>query len=89
VNELNIGAQGYSSCSENQSDISRSAGGADTYAGHLTNSQYDYDPYNNASVMQSDLNNRYDIKSSKKSMSSKAYGMEHGNWMGMEASIAD
>ena len=76
-----MGAQGYSSRSENNISDSKSCtnAGADTYVGHMTASQYDDSaaPYGSTSQ----------VKSEKKSFASKAYGMEHGNWLGMEASI--
>lgn len=70
--DLRLGAQGYSSCSDrNKSDetTSRSGVGADTYAGHLPSSNYGFG----------------DQPSTKRS--SKAYGMEHGHWLGMDGSI--
>lgn len=72
ANDLRLGAQGYSSCSDREQPdetISRSGHGADTYAGHLPSSNYGYG----------------DQPSTKRS--SKAYGMEHGHWFGMDASV--
>lgn len=54
--------------------------GADTYAGHLT-SHHEYWTGNYGADRE--------MLSSKRSIKSKAYGMEHGNWMGMDASIQD
>jgi hypothetical protein len=49
----------------------------DTYLAHLNNSPKRYDAQ---SIAQSNLQ-------SMKSVKSKAYGMESGNWIGMDASI--
>lgn len=81
--DLRLGAQGYSSCSEHSpsdSNVTKSGQGADTYAGHMAS--YEYGPAGGDAT--SSLHN---VRSSKKSVTSKAYGMEHGNWMGMDASI--
>lgn len=79
--DLKLGAQGYSSSSDNEqspteSGLTSSRRGADTYAGHLT-SHYDQQ---RTIVTNTELG-------SKRSIKSRAYGMEHGNWMGMDASV--
>ena len=61
---------------------SRSKYEADTYAGHMSS-------YIDNSYQAKGPSFQQDIQSSKKSLKSKAYGMEHGNWMGMDASIQD
>lgn len=85
LNDLKLGAQGYSSNSGDdqsisESGITKSGLGADTYAGHLT-SHNEY--------FTGHCGTDRELLSSKRSIKSKAYGMEHGNWMGMDASIQD
>ena len=56
--------------------------GADTHLGHMTS--YDYDPLG---AKQPSFQNQEVKSSTMRSRASKAYGMEHGNWMDMDASI--
>ena len=60
---------------------SESKSGADTYAGHYY-----------SAAPESVINRTYersDRSHTKNSMASRAYGMEHGNWLHMDASIQD
>lgn len=84
-NDLGMGSQGYSSC--NESMASGQTYGVDTYHAHLP-SQHDntIDHYGAAQSVYS--HNELKTPPIRKA-ASRAYGMQHGNWMGMETSFKD